>query len=163
MTLCVSLVAVPGLAAQQAHEAKPTAKGTDALAKIRQVMSAAPDDIGKNAAIVEMDQNGQMKQLRAGTNGWTCMPSRRGTAGAEAPMCLDKPWMDWVDAWMHKTPPHTSTMGIAYMLRGDMGANGAPQVRAPEAVIRRPPAFVRNLLAPVSGSTGQEITDLAVS
>jgi len=134
VTLWVSLVAVLGWAAQQAHEAKPTAKGADALGKTRQAMSAAPDDIGKNAAIVEMDQNGQMKQLRAGTNGWTCMPSRRGTAGAEAPMCLDKTWMDWADAWMHKTPPHSSTMGIAYMLRGDMGASNAdPCATAPNS------------------------------
>lgn len=137
ITLCVSLVAILGLAAQQSPEPKPMTKGGDTLAKIRQAMSAAPADIGKNATIVEMDKNGQMIQLRAGANGWTCMPSTGGTAGAaaaEAPMCLDKTWMDWADAWMHKKQPHTTAMGIAYMLHGDRGAsNTDPYATAPTA------------------------------
>jgi hypothetical protein len=133
ITVCVSLVVIPGLAAQQSHQAKATG---DTLAKIREAMSAAPADIAKNATIVEMDKNGHMTQLRAGSNGWTCMPSTSGAAGAAGaePMCLDKTWTDWADAWVHKKQPHTTAMGIAYMLRGDRGAsNTDPYATAPTA------------------------------
>ena len=34
-------------------------------------------------------------QLRAGTNGWMCM-----TEGNGVPMCLDKEWQGWADAWI---------------------------------------------------------------
>ena len=63
--------------------------------------------------------DGQMKQLRAGTNGWMCMVDPAGD-----PMCLDKEWQAWGDAWMNKKdPPQPKTVGIAYMLKGDKGAS----------------------------------------
>ena len=125
-TLTVSILAAATLLAQSATTRKPAAKGgAGNQAKIRTAMSAAPADIGKGAAIVEMDEKSQMKQLRAGTNGWTCMPSAGGAAGAAGadPMCLDKTWMGWADAWMSKKDPQVKTMGIGYMLRGDKGAS----------------------------------------
>jgi hypothetical protein len=123
--------------AQQSTSQKPGAKaGTSNQAKIRLAMTGAPADVAKNATIMDVDQKGQMKQLRAGTNGWTCMPSAGGAAGAAGadPMCLDKTWMGWADAWMHKTDPQVKSMGIAYMLRGDKGAsNTDPFATGPTA------------------------------
>jgi hypothetical protein len=115
LTLTLSTFAVAGVMAQSGDQAK-----------IRAAMKGAPADIAKNAAVVDMDAKGQMKQLRAGTNGWTCMPSAGGAAGAAGadPMCLDKTWMAWADAWMgHKDPPPVKTMGVGYMLLGDKGAS----------------------------------------
>jgi hypothetical protein len=58
-------------------------------------------------------------QLRAGTNGWMCM-----IGPSDEPMCLDKEWQAWGDAWMNKKdPPQPKTVGIAYMLKGDNGAS----------------------------------------
>jgi hypothetical protein len=40
------------------------------------------------------------------------------------PMCLDKEWQAWGDAWMNKKdPPQPKKIGIAYMLKGDEGAS----------------------------------------
>jgi hypothetical protein len=88
---------------------------TDA-AKIAKAVSAGPADITKNASVMEMTPDGKMKQLRAGTNGWMCMP-------APEAMCLDKEWQNWADAWMSKKDPQVKGVGIAYMLRGDQGAS----------------------------------------
>src|SRR5207248_2901010 len=67
LVLSVSLVAMLGGAAQAA------APKTDA-AKIANAMSAAPAAVSRNAAVAEMNQDGSMKELRKGTNGWTCVP-----------------------------------------------------------------------------------------
>jgi hypothetical protein len=128
LTGCLIVLALP-LAAQappkpagqemkQGHEAMAAHKGapmSDAE-KIKLAMSAGPADISRNAAIMEPGPDGKMKQLRAGTNGWMCMP------GPEA-MCLDAEWQRWADAWMNKKDPQVKNLGIAYMLRGDQGAS----------------------------------------
>jgi hypothetical protein len=125
------------LAAQQ-HDAHKAGGGTASVqAKIRDAMSAGPADISRNAAIADFPDtpNGQMKQLRAGTNGWTCMPSTGSGGGVGAdPMCLDKAWMAWADAYMSKKDPPAGASGIGYMLRGDKGAsNTDPFATAPTA------------------------------
>jgi hypothetical protein len=126
LTVALTFGAGAALIAQQSTASKPAAKaGSGNQAKISLAMSGAPADIGKNATIVEMNEKGEMKELRKGTNGWTCMPSAGGAAGAAGadPMCLDKTWMNWADAWVHKTDPKISQVGVAYMLRGDKGAS----------------------------------------
>lgn len=118
-----------------AQAAAPASKG--AQAKIRDAMSAGPADITKNATIVDFPDKpgGPMKELRKGTNGWTCMPSTGSSGGVGAdPMCLDKAWMGWADAYMNKKDPPAGSSGIAYMLRGDKGAsNTDPFASAPTA------------------------------
>lgn len=95
------------------HAAKAPASDAE---KIRTATSAAPADIGRHAAVMEPGPDGQMKELRAGTNGWMCMP-------APEAMCLDKTWQGWAEAWMSKKDPEVKGIGIAYMLRGDQGAS----------------------------------------
>ena len=85
-------------------------------AKIKKALSAGPADITRNAAVVEPGEKGQMKQLRAGTNGWVCMVEPET-------MCLDKEWQGWADAFMNKKDPQSKAIGIGYMLRGDNGAS----------------------------------------
>jgi hypothetical protein len=131
MIALAGLLCITGwtVAAQhEGHSGQPAAKtGTaSAAAKIRDAMSAAPANIGKNATIMDFPETpgGQMTQLRAGTNGWTCMPTTGvgGGVGAD-PMCLDKAFMSWADAWMNKKDPQIGSVGTAYMLRGDKGAS----------------------------------------
>jgi len=96
--------------------------------KIKNAMSAAPSEISKDATIMDWPEKegGQPKQLRAGKNGWVCFPSSPGQfigASVEDPMCLDKQWQSWGDAWMSKKQPNVTGTGIAYMLKGDRGAS----------------------------------------
>jgi ribosomal protein S11 len=130
--------AVPSLAIGQTTDMSSTAttqktpatpKMTEAQ-KIALAMGAGPTEIAKNATIVDMTDmsGGQMKQLRAGTNGWVCY------AFAGAPMCLDKAWQKWMEAWMSKSELKVESTGIGYMLRGDQGAsNTDPYATAPTA------------------------------
>lgn len=89
--------------------------------KIKLAESAGPVEITKNATIMDMDMTDPAKpkpvQLRAGTNGWACF------AMMGEPMCLDKEWQKWAEAWMSHTDPKIEGTGIAYMLAGDKGAS----------------------------------------
>src|SRR5438270_115427 len=89
-----SLIAGLALAAGQSNAPKPsgTVGATAVQAKIKQATSAAPPDIAKDAGVMDWaaTPNGPMKELRKGTNGWTCMPStpeQATTPAAQDPMC----------------------------------------------------------------------------
>lgn len=101
------------------HESMAKGSGGSDAAKIAKAMSAAPPEISKNATIMEAAEGGPMKQLRAGTNGWMCMTDPM----SGDPMCLDKEWQNWADAWMNKKDPQIKAVGIGYMLKGDHGAS----------------------------------------
>ena len=110
---------------RQAATTPPMTPPTTDEEKVALALSAAPADISKNAAVMDMGADRKMKELRPGTNGWVCM------AQPEV-MCVDKEWQQFLDAWMKKTDPQVSTLGFAYMLRGDTGAsNTDPFATAP--------------------------------
>jgi hypothetical protein len=124
----VALLTPVLLSAQHPAKEKATANKMSDSQKITNAMSAAPEGIAKDATIMDWADTpkGQPRQLRAGSNGWVCYPSTpsalEGTSG-EDPMCLDKEWQKWAEAWMSKTEPKLSATGIAYMLHGDRGAS----------------------------------------
>jgi hypothetical protein len=89
---------------------------------IKSAMSAAPLAIAQAATIVTMDDKMNMKTLRAGTNGWTCLPDMPATPGAD-PMCLDRNGVEWVHAWMARKNPPPDKMGFGYMLAGGSDAS----------------------------------------
>ena len=100
---------------------------------MKRAMSAAPDAVSKDATLVAMDDKMQMRTLRAGTNGWTCLPDMPQTPGTD-PMCMDKNGMEWAAAWMsHKDPPKEK-MALGYMLMGGSDAsNSDPFATTPKA------------------------------
>src|SRR5499427_3359202 len=105
--------------AKSSQAAMAKGGGKSDAATIAKAVSAAPPEVGQHATVMAADANGQMKQLRAGTNGWMCMLDPRGN-----PMCLDKEWQAWGEAWMtKKDPPQPKMVGVAYMLKGDKGAS----------------------------------------
>jgi hypothetical protein len=61
--------------------------------KIANAMRSAPDSIARPARILDWPtaEGGEFRELRAGTNDWTCYPSTPAAPGAlgEDPMCLD--------------------------------------------------------------------------
>jgi hypothetical protein len=88
-------------------------------AKIARAMQAAPPAISEHATI--MDADGAL--LRAGSNGWHCMPAMG--PGSEHPACNDEVWMRLGEALMKHEPFETDRVGISYMLAGDDNVNNA--------------------------------------
>jgi hypothetical protein len=97
---------IPGAAMAQAL---PTPDQLIAYAE-----SAGIPEIAAQATILDAGGN----VLRQGTNGWTCM------AMPGAPMCVDRQWMSWLDAYINQRDEvEVTAVGISYMLRGDEGAS----------------------------------------
>lgn len=127
------LLVVPVLFAQHSHSASGKSKMTDAQ-KIAQAESAAPAEISKHATVLDWPakEGDQPRELRKGTNGWVCFPSTPTSATGSDPMCIDKEWQSWAEAWQGHKAPNVSGTGIAYMLQGDKGAsNTDPYATAP--------------------------------
>ena len=122
----------PSAPAKPAPGVGPVAPPTTDAAMVKSAMSAAPQSVAKDATIVAMDDKGQMRTIRKGTNGWTCIPD--GPSPGVDPMCVDKNGMEWVAAWMaHKDPPK-GKMGFGYMLMGGSDAsNTDPFATKPNA------------------------------
>ena len=144
MSIALASLAPALLFAQQAMPSKSAtpkqaASKMSTAKKIANAMSAAPAEISKNATIMDWPEKegGQPKELRAGTNGWACFPNSPmafGSASVDDPMCLDKQWQAWGEAWMSKGQPKVTGTGIAYMLKGDKGAsNTDPFATGPTA------------------------------
>lgn len=76
--------------------------------------SAGTPEIAADATILDAEGN----VLRQGTNGCTCM------AMPGAPMCVDRQWMSWLDAYINQRDEvEVTAVGISYMLRGDEGVS----------------------------------------
>jgi hypothetical protein len=103
--------------------------------QIQNAMSAAPPSIAKDATIMDWPakEGDKLTVLRKGTDAWTCLPDYPGSPGND-PMCLDKMWMVWLEAYMTKTEPKLTAPGIGYMLQGGSDAsNTDPFATAPPA------------------------------
>ncbi len=108
-----------------------TAAATDHKDPVQSAMAAAPAAVGQSAAIVSMGADGKMTTVRAGTNGWSCMPDNPVTPGPD-PMCMDANAMEWAMAWIGRKPPPTEQAGVMYMLAGGTDAsNTDPYATAP--------------------------------
>lgn len=81
---------------------------------IASAMSAGPSSISAQATVLDWN----FKELRKGTNGWTCLPDRPGTPGND-PWCVTQPWLNFLDAYVKKAEPSYKEIGFAYMLQGD--------------------------------------------
>jgi hypothetical protein len=93
--------------------AEPTLTDKDYMA---QALSAAPEAVAREAGVVRPKADGSMRELRAGSNGFTCL-----IMGTDK-MCADANSMEFLNAMMaHKPPP--DKVGITYMLAGDIGAS----------------------------------------
>jgi hypothetical protein len=112
----IALLAIP-LVAAAADAPKMTDKEL-----IKSALSAAPAGVAKHAGVIAMDAKGEMRTLRTGTNGFTCMPDNPATPGPD-PMCLDKASMNWVHAMMTHATPEVGKVGLMYMLAGGTDAS----------------------------------------
>jgi hypothetical protein len=104
------------------------ASAQDRAAMIANALRAAPASITDHAAVMDWEGN----TLREGTNEWVCFPDP--PTMEDAPMCLDRQWQVWADAWMKQEPVAIDGVGIAYMLVGDAGASNVdPFAEGPTA------------------------------
>ena len=81
---------------------------------IRSATSAGPASISAEAAVLDWSFN----ELRAGSNGWTCLPDNADTPGTD-PWCITDAWVNFLNAYVGKTEPTYEEIGFAYMLMGD--------------------------------------------
>lgn len=127
-----SLIAIGMHAASAADMAMPAPTAAD-MKLIKSAMRAAPKKVGATATIVAMGADGQMRTLRAGSNGYTCMPDNPATPGPD-PMCMDTAALEWAEAWISHKPPASGKVGFMYMLSGGTDAsNTDPYAAKPEA------------------------------
>ena len=120
------LAAFAGTALAQAS-APPNGDAGSDRKQIENALSAAPAEVAAHATVVAHDN----RVLRAGTNGWVCMPDMP-EAPNNAPMCLDEPWQEVIDAWVHKRAPVVTRVGVGYMLQDDLAvSNTDPFATAP--------------------------------
>ena len=102
--------------------------------KIANAMSAAPMAIGKDAAVLDWPakEGNPFPSLRAGKNGWTCLPDYPVSPGND-PMCADKVAMQWFGAYLEHKTPKISQPGLGYMLQGGSDpSNTDPYATAPK-------------------------------
>src|SRR6266404_166138 len=83
---------------------------------ITQALSAAPQAVAKGAAVVRVEKDGNMREVRPGNNGFTCLIMDA------TKMCNDRNSMEFIGALMKHQPP-SNKVGISYMLAGDKGAS----------------------------------------
>ena len=82
MVLCglATLLVWPVGAAAQHAGAGHTPPKTDAE-MITNAMAAAPEAVAGDATIIALDEKGNARTLRNGTNGFTCLPDNPGSPG----------------------------------------------------------------------------------
>lgn len=147
--ICLSSISI---AAAQSRDERG-----DTKSEIDRALSAAPSQIAEKAAVVSMDDKGQVKELRHGENEWTCIPHDPATPMGH-PLCLDKNGLEWMKAAMAGHPPDPERIGYSYMLKGgtswsntDVSASKLPPGH--EDYIRIPPHFMI-LNAKIANSSG---------
>lgn len=86
-------------------------------------MSAAPAGVSRDATIMDFDDSGELVEIRAGTNGWWCLPDENPAAPGAAPICVDDAWQDFFAAYMAGEAPEIEHMGVSYMLAGGAAAS----------------------------------------
>ena len=116
-----------------AEPKKAAAKAPDDKTLIASAMQAAPADVARGAAVIDMGADGKMRTVREGHNGFTCMADNPETPGPD-PMCMDENAKGWVNAWVAHQPPPTGKVGLMYMLKGGTDAsNTDPYAKKPTA------------------------------
>ncbi len=143
----------------------PAAKAAwaDDAALIKSAESAAPAAIAAGAAVYAVGEDGKMKTLREGSNGFWCMPDSPATPGPD-PMCGDANAMEWAMAWIGKTDPPKGKVGFMYMLEGGTDAsNTDPYATAPAAdnnwVKTGPHVMIMNAMDMMAGYPADAVPD----
>jgi hypothetical protein len=87
--------------------------------KIASALQAGPAFVTRNATVLDYPTSprGEFRVLRAGTNGWTCLPGLSGTNHDE-PGCFDQVFLQFLKDSMAGRTPNVPSIGISYMYGG---------------------------------------------
>jgi hypothetical protein len=87
--------------------------------KIASAMQAGPKFVTQSATVLDRPSSpgGEFRVLRAGTNGWTCLPGYARTAHDE-PGCFDQVFLQFIKDSMAGLTPNVQDIGISYMYGG---------------------------------------------
>jgi hypothetical protein len=87
--------------------------------KIASALRAGPKFVTQNATILDWPTStgGEFRVLRAGTNGWTCLPGAPGAAHDE-PGCFDQVFLQFMKDSIAGRTPNVQSVGISYMYGG---------------------------------------------
>jgi len=87
--------------------------------KIKSALEAGPRFVTKNATVLDWPSSpgGEFRVLRAGTNGWTCLPGRPEGAHDE-PGCFDQVFLQFMKDSIAGRTPSVQSIGISYMYGG---------------------------------------------
>jgi hypothetical protein len=87
--------------------------------KIASAKQAGPKFVNQNATVIDYPTSpgGEFRVLRAGTNGWTCLPGYAGAAHDE-PGCYDQVFLQFIKDSAAGLTPNVQRIGISYMYGG---------------------------------------------
>jgi hypothetical protein len=111
------LVLITAIVAHAQMPASPKSK-SDAE-KIAAALQAGPKFVTGNATVLDYptSPSGEFRVLRAGTNGWTCLPGFPRTTHDE-PGCFDQVFLQFIKDSMAGRTPNVESIGISYMYGG---------------------------------------------
>ena len=92
--------------------------------KIASAVQAGPKFVTRDAIVLDWPTSpgGEYRVLRAGTNGWTCLPGFRGAAHDE-PGCFDQVFLQFIKDSIAGRTPNVQSVGISYMYGGKFVPN----------------------------------------
>ncbi|HWY60217.1 MAG TPA: hypothetical protein VNZ03_37495 [Terriglobales bacterium] len=87
--------------------------------KMVSAMQAGPKFVTQNATVLDWPSSpgGEFRVLRAGANGWTCLPGRPNAAHEE-PGCFDQVFLQFIKDSVAGRTPNVQSVGISYMYGG---------------------------------------------
>jgi hypothetical protein len=87
--------------------------------KIASALQAGPKFVTQNATVLDYptSPSGEFRVLRAGTNGWTCLPGLPKGAHDE-PGCFDQVFLQFLKDSIAGRTPNVQSVGISYMYGG---------------------------------------------
>src|SRR5580692_2885214 len=105
-------------------QAPPSSQSKSDAEKIASAMQAGPKFVTQNATVLDWPSSpgGEFRVLRAGTNGWTCLPGRPGAAHEE-PGCFDHVFLQFIKDSSAGRTPNVQSVGISYMYAGQWVPN----------------------------------------
>jgi len=118
-----------------ARSSAPAASAIEA--RIANAMSAGPSVVSQEATILDYPEGWphnwpdepahELVQLRAGSNGWTCIPDDPTSEGND-PLCVNEVYMQVIDARQALVDSPAEGIGIGYMLQEGRPAGSSPHM-----------------------------------
>ncbi len=87
--------------------------------KIASALQGGPRFVTQDATVLDYPAapGGEYRVLRAGTNGWTCLPGPPGDSHDE-PGCFDQVFLAFIKDSMAGRTPNVQNAGVSYMYEG---------------------------------------------